>query len=163
MTTMIDDLLPPADNIRTMLYFLGVELDERLHHYRKGTVYETVRPSDVRVFMRAIRHKQTISEIARELNISRQAVQTCVQRLQKLQVLDLEQVEGNKRDKFVVITAKGQHARNTAQQQIKRFEDEFAAVIGADGLELFRKNLALILNSTRALNAADGRGVKPQV
>jgi DNA-binding MarR family transcriptional regulator len=155
MSIMIDDLEPSRDNIRTMLYFLGVALDERMTHYRKGTVYESVRPSDVRVFMRAIRKKQTISEIARELNISRQAAQSSVQRLQKLQVLDLESLPSNKRDKFVIVTAKGQHARNTAASQIKRFEGELTAVIGAQGLETFRKNLVTILESTRALNVAD--------
>jgi DNA-binding MarR family transcriptional regulator len=157
MSIMIDDLTPAPDNIRTMLYFLGVALDERLQHFRKGTIYEQVRASDVRVFMRAIREKNTISELARQLNISRQAVQSSVQRLQKLQVLDLEAPPGNKRDKLVVITAKGHHARNTALQQIQRFEDEFAAVIGVDGLETFRKSLIAILEQTRKLNAADAK------
>jgi DNA-binding MarR family transcriptional regulator len=160
MSIMIDDLEPSCDNIRTMLYYLGVALDERLSHYRKGTVYETVRPSDVRVFVRATRKKQTISELSRELGVSRQAVQSSVQRLQKLQVLDLEAPPGNKRDKLVTVTAKGQHARNTAQTQIKKFEDEFTSVIGAEGLEAFRKNLIAILESTKALNAADAKLAK---
>jgi DNA-binding MarR family transcriptional regulator len=155
MSIMIDDTELSNHNIRTILYYLGVALDERLMHYRKGTIYETVRPSDVRVFVRATRKRQTISVIARELKVSRQAVQSSVQRLQKLEVLDLEAPPGNRRDKLVVITAKGQHASNTARLQIERFEEEIKAVIGVDGLEVFRKNLTAILESTRALNVVD--------
>jgi DNA-binding MarR family transcriptional regulator len=160
MSTMIDDLLPAQDNIRTILYYLGQALDERLSHFRRGTIYETVRPSDVRVFLRALRQAQTISEIARGLGISRQAAQSSVHRLQAIQVLDLEAVPGNKRDKIVLVTPKGQHASNTARQQIKRFEAEFVEVIGEDGLAAFRKNLTAILEATRALNAADAKQAK---
>jgi DNA-binding MarR family transcriptional regulator len=162
---MVDDLPAVQDNIRTMLYQLGMALDERLSHFRYGTIYESVRPSDVRVFVRAMRSKQTISEIARGLGISRQAAQVAVHRLQKIQVLDLDAVPGNKRDKLVVITARGQHAAQTARQQIKRFEAEFADVIGEKGLATFRKNLSAILESTRTLNAKDAtrEKLKPSV
>jgi DNA-binding MarR family transcriptional regulator len=152
---MIDDLPPPLDNIRTIMHYLGQALDERLAFFRRGTIYESVRPSDVRVFVRALRSPQTISEIARGLVISRQAAQASVHRLEKLQVLALESLPTNKRDKIVVITAKGQHAINTASQQIKRFEAEFATVIGREGLQTLRNNLYAILESTRALNAID--------
>jgi DNA-binding MarR family transcriptional regulator len=154
---MIDNnhLPPSVINIRTLLYYLGQALDERLTMFRKGTAYETVRSSDVRVFMRALSCPQTISDIARALNITRQAVQSSVQRLQKIQVLDLAAMPGNKRDKLVVITPRGQHARNTASQQITRFEAEIAAVIGEDGLVALRENLEAVLKSTIAHNKTD--------
>jgi DNA-binding MarR family transcriptional regulator len=156
-----DDLTPPADNIRTLLYKLGLALDERLTHFRRGTPYETARPSDVRVFVRAAGQQETISQIARALSITRQAVQTSVQRLQKLQVLDLEAVPGNKRDKLVVLTPRGVQARKTASEQIKRFENEISAVIGEEGLATLRKTLITILESTYALNQAEVEKIKP--
>lgn len=150
---------PPPDNIRTLLHYLGQALDERLTHFRRGTVYEAVRPSDVRVFVSATRKPQTISEIARDMGVTRQAAQASVHRLHKLQVLDLQAAPHNKRDKIVVVTAKGQHAAKTAAQQVKRFEEEFAAVIGADGLATFRKNLVAILKATQAHNKSDSAPV----
>jgi DNA-binding MarR family transcriptional regulator len=157
MTTMTDniDSTPPTDNIRTLLYYLGLALDMRLSHYRKGTIYEKVRPSDVRLFVAASRKAQTISALARTLGISRQAAQSAVHRLEALQVLALESAPANKRDKIVVVTAKGEHASKTAVAQTQRFESELAEVIGADRLQLFRQDLKAVLVSTRLRNAAD--------
>jgi DNA-binding MarR family transcriptional regulator len=161
---MIDDRNspPPIDNFRTLLYHLGQALDVRLSHYRRGTIYESVRPSDVRVFVAATRKRQTISDIAREIQITRQAAQTSVRRLQKLQVLDLEAAPNNKRDKIVVVTSKGQHARKTANAQIQRFEAEFAEVIGASRVEQFRSDLVLLLDATKARNQKEDDALRPQ-
>ena len=64
---MVDETHSPVaqDNVRTLMYYLGLAIDERLSQLRKGTPYEKARPSDARVFVRALRHPQTISEIAR--------------------------------------------------------------------------------------------------
>jgi DNA-binding MarR family transcriptional regulator len=158
---MVDnqDVPPPADNIRTLLYHLGTALDERLTLFRRGTPYEKVRPSDVRVFVAAARQPSTISEIARALKVTRQAVQASVHRLQEIKVLDLQAIPGNQRDKHVVVTARGMHARNTASQQIQQFEKEFAAVIGEEDLEKFRINLICLLDATRDKNKADSTKV----
>ena len=135
------------DNIRTLIYHLGLALDEKLLALRKGTIYENVRSSDARVFVTAARQAYTISEIARELNITRQAAQMSVQRLTKLQVVETQSVNG--RDKRVVITPKGQLARNTAARQFAYIEKEFAAVLGEEHLEKFRSNLATIVQRMR--------------
>ncbi len=144
-----------GDNLRTLLHQLGQILDVRLAHYRRGTIYESVRPSDVRVFVAAARHQQTISEIARYLGISRQAAQSSVRRLQKIQVLDLQSSLKNKRDKTVIVTNKGELARKTAVLQIRRFECEFADIIGTDRLEQFRSDLIAVIEVTRLRNIAE--------
>jgi DNA-binding MarR family transcriptional regulator len=160
---MVDDINapPPNDNFRTLLHHLGQALDVRLSHYRRGTIYESVRPSDVRVFVAATRKRQTISEIARNIHVTRQAAQASVKRLQKLQILDLETAAHNKRDKIVVVTAKGQHARKTANLQIQRFEAEFAEVIGVDRVEQFRNDLVALLSATKARNQAEDEALMP--
>ncbi len=146
---MVDstDKNPAKDNVRTLIYHLGLAIDERLLALRKGTIYENARSSDARVFVTAARQPSTISEIARELKITRQAAQMSVQRLMKLQVVEVESVNG--RDKRVVITPKGQLARNTAARQIEFIEKEFAAVLGEDGLGKLRDNLATIVQRLR--------------
>ena len=152
-TDIID--VPPVDNIRTLIYYLGLAIDARLSEARRGTPYEHVRPSDVRVFVTAGRKMRTISEIARELGITRQAAQMGVQRLSKLKVLELRPAPDNKRDKLVYITPKGRLARNSAGLQIEKLEAEFASVIGAEGVATFRENLRELLFATRVLNRAD--------
>jgi DNA-binding MarR family transcriptional regulator len=144
---MVDDQASqvPIDNIRTLLYYLGLAIDGRMSQYRRGTPYENVRPSDVRVFVRASRSTYTISEIARELQITRQAAQSSVQRLIKLQVIALKTLPGNKRDKVVVITPKGELASRTARQQVVNLENEFAEMIGRDKLEELRISLGIML------------------
>lgn len=144
---MVDEQVSrvPIDNIRTLLYYLGLAIDERMSQYRRGTPYENVRPSDVRVFVRASRNSFTISDIARELQITRQAAQSSVQRLIKLQVIVLKTLPGNKRDKVVVITPKGELANRSARQQVVNLENEFAEMIGKDKLEDLRISLGIML------------------
>ena len=149
---MVDETHSPVaqDNVRTLMYYLGLAIDERLSQLRKGTPYEKARPSDARVFVRALRHPQTISEIARELQITRQAAQKSVQRLLKLQVLKLQSIDGNKRDKLVVVTPRGVLASRTAGHQVSLVEQEFAALIGKDKVEEFRRTLVILLDGMQS-------------
>lgn len=165
---MVDnaDKTPAKDNIRTLIYHLGLAIDERLLALRKGTIYENARSSDARVFVTAGRQPSTISEIARELKITRQAAQMSVQRLIKLHVVEAQSVNG--RDKRVVITPKGHLARNTAARQIEFIEKEFAAVLGEEGLRQLRDHFATIIqrlldHSSLAAADPDLRHFKQQV
>ncbi len=143
---MVDDALPKlaVDNIRSLLHFATQCADERLQSYRMGTRYEAVRPSDVRVFVMALRRPRRIADLARSMKISRQAVQMSVRRLQALKVLELQPIPGNQRDKLVVITDRGLNARRTAEMQSARLENEIAELLGVDGLEQFREYLSKI-------------------
>lgn len=149
---MVDENGKPLahDNMRSLLFYLGLAIDDRLSQLRQGTPYEKVRPSDVRVFVRALRQSQTISEIARELHITRQAAQSSVQRLLKLQLLELQSIPDNKRDKLVKVTSRGVLASKTAGHQIGQVEAEFASLIGQDKVEEFRKHLGLLLDGLKS-------------
>ncbi len=148
---MVDENDAPVsqDNVRTLLFYFGLAIDDRLSQLRRGTPYEKVRPSDVRVFVRALRKSQTISEIAREMRITRQAAQSSVQRLMKLQLLELQPIPDNKRDKLVKVTPRGVLASKTAGQQIGQIEEEFASLIGQDKVEEFRKHLQVMLEGMK--------------
>ena len=135
---------PSADNIRTLIYFLGLTIDEQLAEKRRFTLYAKVRPSDVRVFITAARTPTTISGIARQLHISRQAAQTTVHRLQELGVVTLSRFPGNLRDKQVVITNRGKMATVTAARQIADIESRLEDIIDPQewrGLKLNLKKL----------------------
>jgi DNA-binding MarR family transcriptional regulator len=146
----------PPENIRTLLHFLTQAIDDRMALMREGTRYAQVRQSDVRVFVNASRGPRTIPEIARTLNISRQAVHASVQRLEALGVIALEPVTYNHRDKNVVLTARGEHARATAAEQIGLLEAELAEAIGRDSFETLRGWLARMLAAANAKIAGEG-------
>jgi DNA-binding MarR family transcriptional regulator len=137
----------PVDNIRSLLHFVIQCLDDRLQVYRKGTRYESVRPSDVRVFVSALRQPRRITDLAKALKISRQAVQMSVKRLADLKVVELQPVPGNQRDKLIVITDRGMSARRTAEDQITRLENEVSDIIGKDDLESLRILLAKLCDA----------------
>ncbi len=156
--TMADDSpqVPPYDNIRNLFYKLAPVLDQRSVKYRKGTRYEHVWQSDARVFVQATRRKMSLSEIARELKITRQAVQASIKRLRKLDVVNLEAIPGNRRDKCVVITQRGVSAQATAVRQIAMMEEEIARDIAPMDLETFRTGLQAVLDGmTRRVAAAE--------
>ena len=141
----------PFDNIRGMLQDLTAHLDHQLTHYRQGTRYENVRKSDVRVFTLASRKSRTMSHMARDLDVSRQAVHSSVKRLIDLKVVELIAQPGNSRDKLVAVTERGFHARQIAVEQIQRLEKELQLVLGAEKLGQFRsllQELVVGLNQT---------------
>jgi DNA-binding MarR family transcriptional regulator len=139
----------PFDNIRGLLQDLASELDRRGAHHRKGTRYENVRQSDVRVFIIASRQSRTVSDIARELDVSRQAVHGSVTRLKALQVVQLIPQPGNDRDKLVAVTETGWQAQAVANDSIKKIESECAEILGAKNLEQFRKQLLALVTALK--------------
>jgi DNA-binding MarR family transcriptional regulator len=147
----------PFSNIRGLLQDFTTLLDERITDYRRGTRYERVRRSDVRVFISATRKVQTVAEIARELEVSRQAVHSSVKRLAALKVLALVRQPGNNRDKIVSVTDRGQRAQVHVLEQIARLEGECASIIGKEALETFR---GLLLALVLGLKANAGK-LKP--
>jgi DNA-binding MarR family transcriptional regulator len=144
----------PAQNIRSLLQELSTGVDNRLRELRVGSRYANVRNSDVKVFMRAYRGPSTVAEIARVLDISRQAVHASVTRLQALKIVALQAQPGNDRDKLVVVTERGLHAQNTALEQIKIIEAQMADAIGVEALEQLRHQLSLISQSFKSTNKA---------
>ena len=143
---MIDDDYPTTsrDNIRSLIYLLGAEIDHRNAEVRRGTPYEHVRASDIRVFVYASAGNSSISEVARLLGISRQAVHMSAQRLKDLGVLTLAPAQPGKRDILMSLTPLGVDARAKTDEQIRRLESDIAEVLGADGLQTFRRTLQVV-------------------
>lgn len=137
----------PAQNIRSLLNEITVGIDGRLRELRGGSRYEDVRNSDVKVFIRAFRSSATVSEIARSLDVTRQAVHASVQRLIELKIVELRPMPNNGRDKLVTVTERGRHAQQTAIDQINTLENHMASVIGKTELKTLRKHLHMIAES----------------
>lgn len=116
---------------------------------RANTEFASVRPSDIRVFAQLRGRAIRLSEIHREMGFSRQAAQQAIGRLVDEGMLQIEAVPGNKRDKLLRITEKGQRWRSIAAREIRTIEAQCAAIIGEDGKEKLRLYLASLLESQR--------------
>jgi DNA-binding MarR family transcriptional regulator len=149
---MVDDLVKraiPYDNIRGLLQDLMGELDQRIFKLIKGTRYENIRPSDLRVGIMASRKPRTETEIAGELEISRQAVHSSVKRLMELEVVELLPHPNNSREKLVSVTDKGWEAQAVTNKSIVMLDKECSEILGKRGLENFRQELLALVTALK--------------
>ncbi|MBO6511052.1 MarR family winged helix-turn-helix transcriptional regulator [Roseibium sp.] len=140
---------PRFTNIRGLIADLNELLDQRMVELRKGTGLDAARPADANLFMMINRNPRTISELARDKGVSRQAVHAGVSRLVELGALRLEPVPGSKRDKLPVPTELGQQARMKAGELLRQLESELEGTLGKEDLELFRSMLIRLLEAAR--------------
>jgi DNA-binding MarR family transcriptional regulator len=122
----------PVVNIRTLTYFLSQMIDQRVDELRAGSPFANVRASDLRVFVAASRNNRTMSDIARLMRITRQSVQSSIQRLEEGGVVELIPIKGNKRDKLVHMTRRGTSAIGLAGKVLATIDQEFSAILGSD-------------------------------
>ena len=140
-----DDFL--GVNIKGMMMTLIARWNEQMDSKREETEFADIRPSDIRVFGQLRGRTVKLSVIHKEMGFSRQAAQQAVERLVERDLLKVEMVDGNKRDKMVSITEKGQELRTLAAQQIREIENSCAEIIGEDGKETLRTLLSQLLKA----------------
>jgi len=122
----------PVVNIRTLTYFLSQMIDHRVDELRAGSPFAHLRASDLRVFVAASRNNRTMSDIARLMRITRQSVQSSIQRLEEVDVVELMPIKGNKRDKLVHMTRRGASAIGLAVKVLAAIDKEFSDILGQD-------------------------------
>jgi DNA-binding MarR family transcriptional regulator len=144
------DRVIPYDNIRGLAQDLIDELDRRGDVHRRGSRFEHVRRSDVRVWALASRKPRTMAEIARAMKITRQAVHASVKRLLELGIVELLPQPGNARDKLLTVTESGLEAQKLANYSIRLMEEEAAQILGKRSLEQFRQQLLALVTAMRA-------------
>jgi DNA-binding MarR family transcriptional regulator len=81
---------------------------------------------------------QPIPEVSRLINISRQGVHKCVQGLLAGQFVEAFQVEGNLRDKHIVLTAKGDAYCTSMEATKTLLEQQIAERIGQERVDLLK-------------------------
>jgi DNA-binding MarR family transcriptional regulator len=143
----------PVNSIRGLLQDFTLHLDRMISEQRQGTRYEKVRQSDIRVFISAARRSQSVSDIAREMEVSRQAIHSSVKRLIALDVVELVPQPGNHKEKLVTVSVRGRVVRDHVIAQIEHMEAQCQAIIGPQGLETLR---ALLLALVLGLRAKEG-------
>ncbi|WP_310830146.1 MarR family winged helix-turn-helix transcriptional regulator [Paenibacillus pedocola] len=84
----------------------------------------------------------SISEISRQISISRQGAQKSINVLLDEGYVKTVQVEGNSRDKYIVLTSKGIEMCRRMLEIKQGIEQEIAARIGSEQVQLLKQLLA---------------------
>lgn len=142
MSIMIDNKSKRflATSVKGLLHDILEWMEARNAELRRGSEFEGT-PAEAKLFSSLRGRARSISDLARVMGLSRQAVHNTVHRLIKAGVVELVPMEGSKRDKLVQITDHGQKVQKMAAQNLKRIEQDMIATIGEDNVELIRSLL----------------------
>jgi DNA-binding MarR family transcriptional regulator len=139
----------PTDNFPGLVRDLAHEVERRISVHVRGSNAEKLRPFDTRVGIIASRHRKTVSQIARDMNVTRQAVHSAVQRLSEAGLAELVPQPGNDRDKLVTLTDSGWSAQAIAFHSIASTETEMQNILGAKAVEQLRKQLVALTSAMK--------------
>ena len=149
---MIDNNIKFLD---TNLMRLAIELVEWMElemiELNKSAKYQGS-IAEIKLFNALRGEKKSISELARLMNISRQAVHKTAHKLEDLGFLELITRNGNKKDRLVKITELGQEVRKQGAEHIMVIEEKLALSMGKRNLEFMRIILA---GHSKKLKACD--------
>jgi DNA-binding MarR family transcriptional regulator len=83
----------------------------------------------------------TVAEIARKMNISRQGAHKCAKKLIDSEYIIMKSIEGNNRDKLLVLTKKGEDYCSQMSILKKQVEEEVVYNIGYENVEFLKEFL----------------------
>ena len=138
---MIDKNIDYKDFLETNLMRLTMELVE----WMEGEMIELNKTSqyrgsiaEIRLFNALRGEEKSISEVAKIMNISRQAVHQTVHKLVNLGFLELISQNGNKKNKIIKITALGQEIRKQGSEHLMEIERKLSWNLGERNLEFIK-------------------------
>ncbi len=134
-----DDLL--VSNLKALLQEKTGLLDNRLQKKRMASSYKTLTDAEARVLAVLRGEELTISEIARRLAVSRQAVHKVISKLVQRKLLQLQKIEGNSRDKRIIFTHAGESMKKEAANALRALEQEVETAIGSRNFRLLKSLL----------------------
>ena len=98
--------------------------------------------AEIRLFNALRGEEKSISEVAKIMNISRQAVHQTVHKLVNLGYLELISQDGNKKNKIIKITALGQEIRKQGSEHLMEIERKLSWNLGERNLEFIKTILS---------------------
>jgi DNA-binding MarR family transcriptional regulator len=130
-----------VNNLKALLQEKIWLLDNRLQQKRMVSAYKGLTEAEVRI-LAAIRGEElTISELARRLGVSRQAVHKIISSLVQRKLLKLQSIDGNARDKRIVFTSIGEAMKKEAANILHELEQEVESVLGSRQFQLLKSIL----------------------
>lgn len=85
--------------------------------------------------------EMTVAQIARKMNISRQGAHKCAKKLIDNEYIIMNAIEGNNRDKLLVLTKKGEEYCSEMLILKQRVEEEVCKNIGCENVEFLKEIL----------------------
>lgn len=128
-------------NLRYLLMMRSEWFEERVVQAATAHGYGFVTPAMNRIFAHMRHQPVSISELARQLVISRQAVHQTVAEAQRRGIVELTDDPADRRLKMVRFTEKGMEMSRSAAQAIRDIEDELERQLGARDLAALKRIL----------------------
>tara|TARA_A200000159_G_C7077751_1_gene237164 strand:+ start:58 stop:510 length:453 start_codon:yes stop_codon:yes gene_type:complete len=142
---VIDKNIDYKDFLETNLLRLTMELVEWMEaemiELNKTSQYRGS-IAEIRLFNALRGEEKSISEVAKIMNISRQAVHQTVHKLVNLGYLELISQDGNKKNKIIKITALGQEIRKQGSEHLMEIERKLSWNLGERNLEFIKTILS---------------------
>ena len=98
--------------------------------------------TEIRLFNALRGQEKSISELARIMNISRQAVHKTAHKLVDLGFLELISEDGNKKNRIIKITTLGQEIRKQGAEHLMEIERKLSWNLGERNLEFMKTILS---------------------
>ncbi len=129
------------DSIKALLRESLTWIEEEQLELLQDSPYEGASNAEFKLFAALRGKSRSIAELSRYLGVSRQAVHQTVHKLVERGIVELENIESNQREKFVVITEKGREVQKMTAKHFQIIEAKMAKNIGRKNVELLRKLL----------------------
>ena len=147
--------------LRRLLLSRSDWMEQRLYENAERNGYADVTPAMSRLFAHLAGRPIGLSELARRLAVTRQAVHKLANESAKMGYVEFVDSEVDARVKLLRFTQKGWHMAETAEKELQLIEAKLARVIGADKLSLLKEILSLPW-SNDAVGAAQGAAHMPE-
>ena len=128
-------------NIKGLLQTCLTTLNDKQKTFLDNGEFKHLRAGDVRLFGQLRGRELTISELAREMDMSRQGAQQAIQRLQQEDMVELTHNAVGSKGKVIHITEKGQEYRQLIARYLQEQESEMKNTLGESELEQLRERL----------------------
>ena len=137
-----------ATNLKQLLLVRNDWLSSEIFKGAKAAGYSSLTQSEARLLAHMAGKPMSMSELARRLSISRQAVHKSVAELERRGVLVVQGDPQRGNSKLVVYTAKGKELNAAGVKIITQIEARIAEQIGAENLDALKRILALKWDQT---------------
>lgn len=132
-----------ATNLKQLLLARNDWFSSEIFKGAKAAGYSSLTQSEARLLAHMAGKPMSMSELARRLSISRQAVHKTVAELERRDILEVQNDPQRGNSKLVIYTDKGKELNAAGVKIIAQIETRISEQIGAKDLEALKRILAL--------------------
>jgi DNA-binding MarR family transcriptional regulator len=140
----------PQPYLRQLLRHRTDWIEERLYERAAHNGYGDITPAMARLFALLAPRPQGLSDLARRLGVSRQAVHKLALEAAALGYIEFIDSPDDARVKRLAFTAKGHAMVRSAEEELQRIEGRLARRMGAERLALLKELLGATWDEVEA-------------